>query len=245
MLLLTRLLTLAGRDQQAWIEHWALTGDTTYNEIVTEAMLRQVGPEKDYEPPEQNLSLGNDDQAFWAIAALAAAERGFPDPPSDKPQWLALSQAVFNRQAGRWDTKYCGGGLRWQVMSTNAGYDYKNTVSNGLLFQMGARLARYTGNTTYADWAEKAYRWSQDLGLLADKHVVYDGAHIPECTVSSKIMWSYNAGIYLAGAAYLYDFYVSSPCRALPLPCPRFALLCSACLHAFCLPPAASEGARV
>ena len=201
------------RDQQAWIEHWALTGNTTYNEIVTEAMLRQVGPEKDYEPPEQNLSLGNDDQAFWAIAALAAAERGFPDPPADKPQWLALAQAVFNRQAGRWDTKFCGGGLRWQVMPTNAGYDYKNTVSNGLLFQMGARLARYTTNATYADWAEKAYRWSQDRGLLTDKHLVYDGSHIPECTVSSKIMWSYNAGIYLAGAAYLYDYYVSSPRR--------------------------------
>lgn len=205
---LPHALSVFSDNKQAWIEYWAATNDTQYNGIVTEALLHQVGPDNDYQPPNQTLSLGNDDQAFWAIAVLAAAERGYPDPPKDKPQWLALAQAVFNRQVGRWDDKTCGGGLRWQAVATNQGYDYKNSVSNGLLFQLGARLARYTGNQTYADWGVKAYDWSKKSGLLTDKYTVLDGLHIPECSVTSKIMWSYNAGIYMAGAAAMYDYEV-------------------------------------
>lgn len=192
----------------AWVDYWYYTGDTAYNDIVTEALLFQVGPDRDYQPPNQTLALGNDDQAFWAIAAMSAAERGYPDPPKDKPQWLALAQAVFNRQAKRWDTAACEGGLRWQVFSSNKGYDYKNAVSNGLFFHLGARLARYTGNQTYADWAVKTWDWSLHNGLVSKDYKVFDGSHIPECVVSSKIQWSYNAGIYLAGAAYMYDNYV-------------------------------------
>lgn len=142
---------------------------------------------------------------------MSAAERGFKDPPRDEPQWLALVQAVFNRQVSRWDPASCGGGLRWQVFYSNNGYDYKNSVSNGLLLQMGARLARYTGNATYAEWAEKTWEWSRGLGLVSDNYIIHDGAHIPQCYVTSPILWSYNAGIYLAGAAYLYDYYVSNP----------------------------------
>lgn len=70
-------------------------------------------------PPNQTKDLGNDDQVFWAFAAMAAAELNFPNPPSDQPQWLALAQAVFNTQALRWDTTSCGGGLKWQIFSFN------------------------------------------------------------------------------------------------------------------------------
>lgn len=195
---------------QAWIDYWALTGDSQYNDIVSEALQFQVGPSNDYQPPNQTLALGNDDQGFWAIAVLSAAERGFPDPPKDKPQWLALAQAVFNRQTSRWDAETCGGGLRWQVTSTNSGYDYKNTVSNGLLFQIGARLAHYTGNTTYLDWSDKVYTWIQDMGLVAKNYTIYDGSQVPECQITGLIQWSYNYGILLSGTAYMYDTMVRS-----------------------------------
>lgn len=200
----------AGAAMGAWIDYWAYTGDDQYNSIVSEAMLFQVGPDQDYQPPNQTLALGNDDQAFWGIAALAAAERGFPDPPKDQPQWLALAQAVFNRQASRWDAASCGGGLRWQVTTSNKGYDYKNSVSNGLFFQIGARLARYTGNSTYADWAEKTYSWVKGNGLISSSYQIFDGSHIPECVVSSKIQWTYNAGVFLAGAVSIYDYYLNT-----------------------------------
>ncbi|RPB00759.1 putative cell wall glycosyl hydrolase Dfg5 [Choiromyces venosus 120613-1] len=196
----------AGAAMGAWIEYWHYTGDSQFNDIVTEAMLHQVGENQNYEPQAHTLSLGNDDQAFWGIAAMAAAERAFPNPPADKPQWLALAQAVFNRQAGRWDSQHCNGGLRWQVVSTNKGYDYKNAISNGLFFHLGARLARYTGNQSYAELAERTYDWSRQLGLIGDDYKIYDGAHIPECSISSVYQWTYNAGVFLSGAAYMYNF---------------------------------------
>jgi mannan endo-1,6-alpha-mannosidase len=73
---------------------------------------------------------------------MSAAEKVFPDPPSDRPQWVPLVQAVFNSQVPRWNTETCGGGLNWQVYGFNAGYDYKNTISNGCFFNIAARLAR-------------------------------------------------------------------------------------------------------
>lgn len=99
----------------------------TYNDLVLSVLpsKNQTGDDENYEPPKENLSLGNDDQSFWGIAAMAAAERGFPNPPSGTAQWLALAQAVFNRQWGRWESDTCGGGLRWQINPTNQGYDYK------------------------------------------------------------------------------------------------------------------------
>lgn len=47
------------------IDYWHTTGDNSYNDLITEAMLFQVGPTLDYMPPNQTKSLGNDDQSFW------------------------------------------------------------------------------------------------------------------------------------------------------------------------------------
>ena len=58
------------------------------------------------------------------MAAIAAAETRFPNPPAESPQWLALAQGVFNSQANRWDDTTCRGGLRWQIFPFNNGYDY-------------------------------------------------------------------------------------------------------------------------
>lgn len=138
---------------------------------------------------------------------MSAAERNFPNPPEGQPQWLALAQGVFNSQALRWDTESCGGGLRWQIYAFNAGYTYKNTISNGCMFQLAARLARYTGNTTYAEWAEKIYDWTSAIGLLSKDYQLYDGSDLTiNCTELNHLQWSYNAGIYLAGSAYMYNF---------------------------------------
>lgn len=103
----------AGAMFGALVDYWRYTGDSTYSDIVSQAMLWQASPTKDFQPRNQTSTEGNDDQVFWAITALMAAETGFPDPPPENPQWLALAQAVFNQQADRWDDQYCGGGLRW------------------------------------------------------------------------------------------------------------------------------------
>ena len=190
------------------VNYYYYTGDDQYNAVTTQALLFQVGPNQDYMTPNQTKTAGNDDQGFWGMAAMAAAEQKFPDPPPDKPQWLALAQAVFNSQALRWDTQYCGGGLRWQIFTFNNGYDYKNTISNGVFFSLGARLALYTGNQTYADWAEKTWDWTEAVGFLSlPKYYFYDGAHTPfNCTDINHIQWSYNPAVYLLGAASMYNY---------------------------------------
>ena len=130
------------------LDYWKLTGDDSYNDVVTQAMLWQVGPNRDFKPPNVTASLGNDDQGFWGMSAMLAAENNFPNPPADQPQWLALAQAVFHTQATpdqHDDTWYVrllpvlalrgwltfffdsGGGLRWQIYLSNNGYDYKNS----------------------------------------------------------------------------------------------------------------------
>ena len=135
----------AGAMWGSLVDYYYYTGDSTYNNVTTQGMLFQVGTSDNYEPTNQSFDLGNDDQAFWGMAALSAAETNFPNPPSDQPQWLALAQAVFNRQAARWDTATCSGGLRWQIFTFNGGYDYKNAISNGCFFNMASRLGRFGG----------------------------------------------------------------------------------------------------
>ncbi|KAH8431521.1 glycoside hydrolase family 76 protein [Aspergillus melleus] len=191
----------------AMVEYWYYTGDSQWNEITTQALLHQVGPEHNYMEPNQTRTLGNDDQAFWGLAAMAAAEVKFPNPPEDKPQWLALAQGVFNSQYPRWDNKSCNGGLKWQVFSFNNGYNYKNTVSNGCFFNLAARLAVYTGNRTYAEWAEKTWDWVYNVGLISNTWEFFDGTDDKyNCTDLNHIRWTYNAGLFLLGAAHMYHF---------------------------------------
>lgn len=189
------------------INYWYYTKDTTYNDVVMQALLHQTGDDNDYMPLNQTKTLGNDDQGFWGMAAMTAAETKFPDPPRGKPGWLALAQGVFNTQAPRWDTTACGGGFRWQIFSFNAGYTYKNSISNGVFFNLGARLALYTGNQTYADLAEKTWDWMEGVGYISPKYEVFDGAGIDQnCSSINRDRWTYNAGIYLLGAAAMYNY---------------------------------------
>ena len=192
------------------IDYYYFTGDDTYNDIATQAMLFQVGPNNDYMPPNQTKAEGNDDQGFWGMAALSAAEQKYPNPPADSPQWLALAQAVFNSQALRWDTSTCNGGLKWQIFTFNNGYNYKNTISNGCFFNIAARLAVYTGNSSYANWAEKTWDWVFAVGLASPSYQFFDGTDDNQnCTSVDHIQWTYNVGVFMLGAANMYN-YVSS-----------------------------------
>ena len=205
----------AGAMFGAMIDYWYFTGDDTWNNVTMQAMLHQVGPDNDYMPPNQTKTEGNDDQAFWAMAAMSAAENKFPDPPEGQPQWLALVQAVFNLQVARWDTSTCGGGLRWQIYNFNSGYNYKNTISNGCFFNIASRLAVYTGNQTYADWAIKMWDWTSGIGLFDQNYNFFDGSDDNlNCTQMDHIQWTYNAGTWLYGASNMYNF-VSCHSRSL------------------------------
>ncbi|KAI9714237.1 MAG: hydrolase 76 protein [Chrysothrix sp. TS-e1954] len=190
----------------ALIDYWFFTGDDSYNDVTIQGMQFQVGDANDFSPSNQTLDLGNDDQAFWALSAMSATEQNFPNPPEKDPQWLALVQAVFNEQALRWDNATCGGGLRWQFDPINSGYTYKNSISNGCLMNMAARLGKYTGNTTYLTWAEKAFNWTKEIGLITPQWTVFDGTDLTQnCTGFNRLQWTYNAGVYLYSAAVMWN----------------------------------------
>ncbi|KAH8894283.1 mannan endo-1,6-alpha-mannosidase DCW1-like protein [Thozetella sp. PMI_491] len=196
------------------IDYWHYTGDDTYNPQVTQSLLHQAGPPSNsFQHPNWTASLGNDDQGFWGMSAMLAAENKFPDPPKDQPQWLALAQGVFNTQAApdRHDDT-CGGGLRWQIPPTNVGYDYKNSIANGIFFNMAARLARYSVNETYISWVNSTWDWMENIGFIDKDYNIYDGGHIPlQCKDIDKAQYSYNAGVFIQGAAFMYNYTNGSP----------------------------------
>lgn len=189
-----------------FVDYWYYTGDDQYNNITVQAMQHQVGEYNAFMPPNQTKTLGNDDQAFWGMAAMSAAENKFPDPADDQPSWLSLAQAVFNTQASRWDEPTCGGGLKWQIFTFNNGYNYKNTISNGCFFSIAARLYKYTGNDTYATWANKMWDWELAIGLMSKDYHYFDGTDDRQnCSTINKIQWTYNAGVHMAGAAAMWN----------------------------------------
>lgn len=202
------------------IHYWHQTGDDSYNELIGEALHWQLGPNNDFAPVNQTKSLGNDDQTQWAMAAMSAAEYGFPSDALDGTNlsWAGIAENVFTTQVLRWDEETCDGGVRWQVFPFNNGYNYKNAYTNGNFYQLAGRLARYTGNETYAEWGHEIIEWSYESGLIGDINStspgsVYDGFDTSQnCSRGSMnhIQWTANAGTYLAGGAYMYN-HVSPP----------------------------------
>jgi mannan endo-1,6-alpha-mannosidase len=196
----------AGAMFGAMVEYWYYTGDDKWNNMTTQALLHQVGDNNNFMPQNQTLSLGNDDQIFWGFAAMAAAELGYPDPPANQPQWLSLAENVFNSQATRWDESTCAGGLHWQIFEYNGGWSYKNTIANGGFFDVAARLARYTGNDTFAEWANKAWDWTNATGLIGPQWHIFDGSDSTDnCTAINHVQHAYLPAVYLHGAANMYN----------------------------------------
>ncbi|KAJ5823764.1 Six-hairpin glycosidase [Penicillium robsamsonii] len=190
---------------QTMIEYWYFTGDSSNNKAVSQGMYWQRG-DNNYFPSNYSQFLGNDDQVAWGLAAMTAAELEYTEDPS-KPSWLTLADGVFQSQIARWDTESCDGGLRWQIFPYQDGYDIKNAMSNGGLFQLSARLARYTENQTYSDWAEKIWDWSASVPILnTTEWTIGDVVDVKsDCKTYQDLQWTYSYGEYISGAAYMYN----------------------------------------
>lgn len=72
---------------------------------------------------------------------------------------------------------------------------------------LGARLARYTGNTTYSDAAEKTYDWLWSVNYIDhDTYKVYDGGHVEHnCTDINKAQFSYSIAVLTQATAFLWN----------------------------------------
>lgn len=197
----------AGEVFGGWIDYWYFCqkDNLTFTKLLFEAMYHQRGANNDYMPSNQSMTEGNDDQGVWGMAIMQAVERNFTN---GEKSWLYLIQAIYNTMNNRWDSSSCGGGLRWQIFTWNNGYNYKNSIANGCLFHIAARLYRYTGQEMYLETANKVYDWMWNVGFFSDtpSFVIYDGAEdTSNCTSITVHKWSYTYGIFLAGSAYLYN----------------------------------------
>jgi mannan endo-1,6-alpha-mannosidase len=192
----------------AMLDYSHYTRDTQYDQIISTALLAQVGPNYDFMVPAHFGDEGNDDQAFWGFAVMAAAERNFVQPQPSIPSWLDLGQNLWNSMAGRWNTTQCGGGLMWQIFASNPnGLHYKNSIANGGLFQLSARLARATNNQTYVDWANKVWDWTTAIGIIDSNYNVYDGTDTnTNCSKINELSFTYTQGIVLYGAAVMANY---------------------------------------
>jgi mannan endo-1,6-alpha-mannosidase len=191
----------AGGTLNGLLDYWHYTGDASHNSLVTTSLLANVGAGADFLGP---LTDGNDDQGWWALTAMSAAEYNLPTPSGATP-WLSIAQNVHGEMASRWDMTSCGGGLKWKITPGADGYDYKTTISNALFFQLSARLFRATGDQSYADWATKIFLWCRSVNLIdRDTWAVYDGTDDTlQCTQVDHDQWSYNVGVFLYGSAIM------------------------------------------
>ncbi|KAH8195532.1 hypothetical protein TruAng_010292 [Truncatella angustata] len=194
------------------LDYRFFTGDKRYDDRIMQAMTFQVGDQQDYMPANWSASMGNDDQAFWALSALIAAETGFTNPPNETGlDWLALAQAVFNEQTDPKRRTYegsCTGLLRWQAYWYNNGYDYINTIANTCYFNIGARLARYFNNETLVGVVGETYDLLRGVKYIDDKGNVYDGGHDSnnkDCKDINPFQFSYNPALLIQGLAHLYN----------------------------------------
>lgn len=197
----------AGEAFGALLDYISFCPDDNVKQLVYQGMTSQLGDKYDLMVSNFSTSEGNDDQGVWALAIMTAAEKGFPDPVGHL--WAEIGANVFNSMFGRWDAA-CKGGIRWQIFSNNNnGYGYKNSIANGALFTLAARLSRYNGDSRYAYIADFVWSWTEDVEFLteqSDNITIYDGGNIDNgCQDRTEKHWSYNYGIYLLGAAYVYD----------------------------------------
>jgi mannan endo-1,6-alpha-mannosidase len=191
----------SGTAIDAILNYASTTGDQQYTSLLQNTILSQAIAGNDFMTVD---ATGNDDQAWWALAAMTAAENNIPQ--SGPIAWLDLARNVFNEQKSRWGGDTCNGGMRWKIQLGDGkdGYHYKNAITNGLFFQLAARLAKLTSNADALAWAEKTYDWATGVGLIDADFNVYDGTDEGNgCADLNHDMWSYNVGVFLYGSAVL------------------------------------------
>jgi mannan endo-1,6-alpha-mannosidase len=193
----------SGTAVDALLTYTDTTGDAQYTSLLQNTLLSQATATNDFMTVD---ATGNDDQAWWALAALMASESNIPAPGV---AWLTLAQNVFAEQVARWDMVKCNGGMKWKILEGDGtdGWHYKSSIANGLFFQLAARLAALTNDADALAWAEKAYDWVIGVGLIDGDFNVYDGTDDAKgengCVDVNHTQWSYNVGVFLHGAAVM------------------------------------------
>lgn len=123
-----------------------------------------------------------DDSGWWGVAWMKLAER------TGKAEYLQTAKAIHAHMAATWQTDK-GGGVLWCLDKDK---QKTNAITNNLFLILSARLAKYTGESSYRDWARRSCTWLKEQKL-------FDGTGVVDGPGHTGDYWSYNQGTYLAG----------------------------------------------
>lgn len=120
--------------------------------------------------------------------------------------YVALAANTFEQMHSQWDNE-CGGGVYWMRDRNDERPNrrlFKATISNVQGVVLGVRLFLVTNNQKYLQNAIEMYKWLKESGLVTPSGAVYDGEYATQCWQIEKNEHSYNAGLFLSSAGWLY-----------------------------------------
>ena len=119
-----------------------------------------------------------------------------------------IAKNTYTEVRDQWDN-LCGGGLYWARNRNDAQLNkavYKSTITNVEQILLGVRLFKITGDRSYLEHAIQVYDWLVGpSGLVTGDGVVMDGVRADACQEFTPNQHSYNAGLFLGGAALLFE----------------------------------------
>jgi len=185
---------------QALFDYYAAFG-TTADDPVLNSILSTL---RNYDFQGETNAY-NDDRIWLALAAVRAY-----DLSNDA---VFLDHAIFVQKhvSQQW-TDQCGGGVPWKMDNP-----YKNTITNGLFFQLSAALWKRT--TYFADDVNRSATWLGKSGLY-NNQTYYDGL-APQadgtCSMQTEV-FSYQLGPVIMGLLELglTDYAMAYAVNSLP-----------------------------
>jgi predicted alpha-1,6-mannanase (GH76 family) len=127
-----------------------------------------------------------DDEGWWVLTWIRAYQL------TRDRAYLRQAKSIFAAMTKGW-TPVCGGGLKW-----NRRRPYKNAITNETFMADAALLHEATpGDTRYARWALREWRWFSASGMLTRSHLVIDGLSARCRPKLHSPTWTYNQGMLI------------------------------------------------
>lgn len=125
-----------------------------------------------------------------------------------KSTFFDIAKNTYVEVRDQWD-ELCGGGLYWARDRNDAQANkrtYKSTITNVEQIILAVRLYNLTDDKEYLDHAIKVYDWLVGpVNVITRDGKVYDGVNSDSCGSIVTSEHSYNAGLFLGGAALLFE----------------------------------------
>jgi predicted alpha-1,6-mannanase (GH76 family) len=127
-----------------------------------------------------------DDEGWWVLTWIRAYEL------TRNRAYLRQAKSVFKALTKGW-SPVCGGGVQWTHRKA-----YKNAITNETFMADAALLHQATpGDTRYARWAVREWRWFSRSGMLTHSHLVVDGLSRRCRPKLHSPTWTYNQGMLI------------------------------------------------